>query len=287
MTEKLCRLLKDSPLCVHSIEIIRNEEILLHKAFDEDIPYPVYSAAKSVTSMGFSLCWDDGILSPDAILGDFIENKYKPFFPKGFDKLPFERFLTMTSGSYPFRPQGEDWMKYIFSLDVDFSDTAFHYSNIPAYLVGAACENALGQNLMSYLEKRIFDPLGMAAPEYTLCPQGHFYGATGMKMTVHQLALLGQLCLQKGNWKGKQLISREAVTQATSPHVFTGSDYYGYFFRIAPDHFSIVGKWGQRCMIYPELGIVAAYLSDCPRDPDGLYETVHSYITHNFDPLPR
>jgi CubicO group peptidase (beta-lactamase class C family) len=108
-----------------------------------------------------------------------------------------------------------------------------------------------------------------------------------MKMTVHQLALLGQLCLQKGNWKGKQLISREAVTQATSPHVFTGSDYYGYFFRIAPDHFSIVGKWGQRCMIYPELGIVAAYLSDCPRDPDGLYETVHSYITHNFDPLPR
>ena len=71
MTEKLCRLLKDSPLCVHSIEIIRNGEILLHKAFDEDIPYPVYSAAKSVTSMGFSLCWDDGILSPDAILGDF------------------------------------------------------------------------------------------------------------------------------------------------------------------------------------------------------------------------
>ena len=279
MFEDLCRALETSGFSVHAIEILTQGEVALHKCFDADRAYPVYSAAKSVTSMAFSLCCDDGILSPESRLGDFIESKYKSSFPQGFDKLPFERFLTMTAGSYPFRPEGDDWMKYILSLDVDFSDTAFHYSNIPAYLVGAACENAVGQDLMSYLEKRIFQPMDMAAPKYTRCPQGHFYGATGMEMTVHQLAMLGQLYLQKGKWNGQQLISQKAVSRAVSPHVFTGTDHYGYFFRAAPDHFSIVGKWGQRCMVYPQKGIVAAYLSHCPNEAAQQYETVNSYIT--------
>ena len=268
------------PYGVHAIEIICGGETLLHECFDSDITYPVYSAAKSVTSLAFSLCCDDGLLTADSLLADHIDEKYKPLMPRGFDKLPFERFLTMTAGEYPFRPQGDDWLEYIFSLDVDYSDTGFHYSNIPAYLVGAACENALGGRLMDCLEKRIFEPLGFAAPKYVVCPQGHFYGATGMEMTVHQLALLGQLYLQNGEWNGVQLISQKAVQQATSPKVATGSgDSYGYFFRVAHDCFSMVGKWGQRCIVFPNKQLVAAYLSHCPDRSQELYETVREIIT--------
>ncbi len=279
MFENLCEKLGDSRYGVHAAEVICGGEVVLHKCFDDDRAYPVYSAAKSVTSMAFSLCCDDGILSPQHKLADFIDDNYKPLMPHGFEELTFERFLTMTAGEYPFRPQGDDWLKYIFSLGTDYSDTNFHYSNIPAYLVGVACENAVGVPLMQYLDKRVFKAMGIAAPEYSTCPHGHFYGATGMEMTVHQLALLGQLYLQQGEWGGRQLISREAVKAAVSPHVFTGSDHYGYFFRVAKDHFSIVGKWGQRCILYPRRIIALAYLSDCPDHSQELYETVNECIT--------
>lgn len=266
-------------LGVHAIEIICGNEVVVHECFDEDKPYPVYSAAKSVTSMAFSLCCDDALLSPQTALAQYIDDSCKKLFPSGFDKLCFERFLTMTAGDLPFRPQGDDWLRYIFSLDVDFSDTSFHYSNIPAYLVGVACENAVGQDLMSYLQKRIFDPMGIPLPKYSLCPKGHFYGATGMEMTVHQLALLGQLYLQNGRFNGEQLISERSVKAAVTPRVFTGSDHYGYFIRVAHDHFSFVGKWGQRCIVYPQRKIVAAYLSHCPDRSQQLYQLVDGFVT--------
>lgn len=279
MFADICDKIAASGYGVHALEIVRAGKVVLHEAFDEDKAYPVYSAAKSVTSAAFSLCCDDGLVSPQTMLSDLIDDDYKDDLPDGFDKLPFERFLTMTAGEYPFRPQGDDWLKYIFSLGTDYSDTSFHYSNIPAYLVGAACENAVGRSLMSYLEKRIFEPLDIPAPTYTTCPKGHFYGATGMEMTVHQLALLGQLYLQKGEWNGRQLISQQAVSLAVQPRVFTGSDYYGYFFRVADDCFSMVGKWGQRCIVFPQKQLVAAYLSHCPDDSQQLSELVHGCIT--------
>lgn len=278
MFDDIIYKLGDPVYGVHAAEIICKGEVVIHECFDDDKPYPVYSAAKSVTSMAFSLCCDDGLLSPQTVLSDLIDGKYKDLFPTGFDKLSFERFLTMTAGGYPFRPQGEDWLKYIFSLDTDYTDTSFHYSNIPAYLVGVACENAAGIPLAQYLQKRVFDPLGIPEPVFSTCPKGHFYGATGMETDVHSLALLGQLYLQNGEYGGKQLISKQAVGLAVSPHVFTGSDHYGYFFRIGDDCFSMVGKWGQRCMVYPEKELVVSYLSHCPDNSQKLYELVQSCI---------
>ena len=278
MFDRLCDELIGAGLGVHAIEMIYKGKVVLHECFDEDRAYPVYSAAKSVTSMAFSLCCDDGLLSPQTVLSDLIDGEYKEFIPTGFDKLPFQRFLTMTAGNFPFRPQGDDWLRYIFSLDTDLCDTSFHYSNIPAYLVGVACENAAGIPLAQYLQKRVFDPLGIAPPKFSTCPKGHFYGATGMETDVHSLALLGQLYLQNGEYGGKQLISKQAVGLAVSPHVFTGSDHYGYFFRIGDDCFSMVGKWGQRCMVYPEKELVVSYLSHCPDNSQKLYELVQSCI---------
>lgn len=278
MFDRLCDELIGAGLGVHAIEMIYKGRVVLHECFDGDRAYPVYSAAKSVTSMAFSLCCDDGLLSPQTVLADFIDAEYKELFPVGFDKLPFQRFLTMTAGNFPFRPQGDDWLRYIFSLDTDLCDTSFHYSNIPAYLVGVACENAACIPLAQYLQRRVFDPLGIAPPKFSTCPKGHFYGATGMETDVHSLALLGQLFLQNGEYSGKQLITKQAVGLAVSPHVFTGSDHYGYFFRIGDGCFSMVGKWGQRCIVYPAKGLVTAYLSDCPNRSQELFAAVDSFI---------
>ncbi len=281
MFESILSELECSQFHLHGIELLKGGETVLHKSYGADVRLPVYSVTKSLTSAAFCLAVGDGLLSPELPLAQFLEKRC--CLPEGFEKLPFERFLTMTAGEYPFRPQGENWLDYIFSLDTDFSDTAFHYSNIPAYLVGAACENAVGGDLMAYLEKRLFEPLGIPRPTFAKSPEGHFYGATGMELTVRELALLGQLYLQKGKWQNQQLISSELVSRSVSPIVPTDSgDSYGWFVRAADDHFSFVGKWGQRCMVYPQKELVIAYLSHNPDSSQQLYQLIRDFTAANI-----
>lgn len=277
MTDLLSAL-EAAGLHIHAAEFVLNGETLFRVCPDGDTRYPVYSITKSVTSAAFCLACDDGAVSPEMPLADFLEEKYSPLISAGFSALPFSRFLTMTAGKYPFRPDGDDWLAGILSMDTDHSDTGFHYSNIPAYLVGAALENALDCPLADYLDCRLFQPLGIAMPPYRTSPEGHFYGATGMELTVRELAVLGQLYLQHGVWQGSRIISESSLLSALRPYVDTGSgDSYGYFFRVLPDCCWMSGKWGQRCIVFPEKGLVAAYLSDYPAGSEKLHAFMESY----------
>ena len=279
MFERVLAELKNAGLDVHAIEIMQGGEVMLHECPDGDVRYPVYSVTKSVTSAAFSMLCDDGILSVDMPLSEFLENRYKAMFKGGFEKLTFERFLTMTAGVFPFRPQGDNWLEQALTLDVDYSDSGFHYSNIPAYLVGAACENAAGGDLMRYLGGRLFEPLGIENVPYQKSPEGHFYGATGMELTVSELARLGQLYLQKGKWQGDALISEGAVENSLVRRSSNGKYGYGYFIRIEDGRFSFVGKWGQRCTVYPDRELVTAYFSHQPERKDELAQVVHDAVT--------
>lgn len=280
MYDSIIDMLSAEGLDLHGIEITQNGEPVLKRIYDEDIRYPVYSVTKSVTSSAFSLACDDGLVSADMPLSELLGKRAD--MPKAFKELPFSRFLTMTAGRYPFRPEGDDWLEYIFSLGIDYTDSAYCYSNIPAYLVGRAVENAVGGNLIKYLNKRLFEPLKIPSPKYALCPQGHFYGATGMELSVHELTKLGQLYLNGGVYAGERIISEQAVRETITPRLDTGfGDCCGYFFRIGKDHYSMVGKWGQRCIVYPERKLIVSYLSHQPERSDELYRRIRDQISNH------
>ncbi|WP_051588812.1 serine hydrolase [Ruminococcus sp. NK3A76] len=278
MYDAISDMLKAAGLDIYALEVVRNGKIVLHESSGDDVRRPVYSAAKSITSAAFSLACDDGLIEADTPLAAFLENRYAHLCRPEFAVMPLKRFLTMTAGNFPFRPSGYNWLEYILSLDTDCSDASFHYSNIPAYLVGVAVENAVGGDLPRFLQKRLFSPLGIRPPEFAFSPEGHYYGATGLSLTVHELAAFGTLYLGGGSIGKQHIISKASVIEATYPHVRTTSgDSYGYFFRVAEDHFSAVGKWGQRCMVYPGKHLVIAYLSHQPERSDELYKLFCSY----------
>ncbi len=254
-------------LNVHAIEVFKDEQVIFRHAFDEDRRYPVYSATKSFTSAVFSIATDEGKISADCPLCEFMEKRYLKQMSDEIKRMPLSAFLSMTAGSYPFRPQGSNWLEYIFSLHMDAARD-FHYSNIPAYLVGVACENAVGMPLFQYMREKLLLPLGIKSNIYRTSPEGYFYGATGMELTVHELSLLGQLYLQKGSFQGQQLISSERIEDSVSIKVKTDDVGYGYFFYITRDGFSINGKWGQRCLVYPEKSLMITYVSELPNRAD-------------------
>lgn len=278
MLRRLSRRLAAAGLDIHGAELFYRGEI--YRSGSCDVRLPIYSVTKSLTSAAFMLACDDEFVSPDTPLAEFLESRYAPLMSEDFTRLPFRRFLTMTAGRYPFRPEGSDWTENILTLSTDHSDTGYHYSNIPAYLVGAAVENAIGGGLMELLTERIFDPLGIPEPTYQKSPEGHFYGATGMELSADELTKLGRLFLNGGEYDGKRLISEQAVSLAVTPQVETSEgDSYGFFFRTDGSSFSMRGKWGQQCIICPDRQLVLTYLSHQPDRAQELHTIMKDFLT--------
>ena len=278
MCADLMRCLNKASLDIYAAHIVLCGETVFHYDNGAFERYPVYSVTKSITSAAFSLACADGLMTTDTPIADLLPKRYRNQISDNLRKLPIKRFLTMTAGEFPFRPDGDDWLKTILSLDIDFTDKTFHYSNIPAYFVSAALENTVEETLIDYLDKRLFDPLGIKRPPYSLSPEGYFYGATGMYFSVSELARLGSLYLHKGHCGNEIIIPSELITEAVTPYVHTKKgDGYGYYFRIADDHYSMVGKWGQRCMIYPKHELVITYLSHQPYRSEELYHVMNAF----------
>lgn len=258
-------------LKVYGIEVEAKGELIFRKMFGEDKRYPVYSAAKSFTATAVGIAADEGRLTVGAPLAEYLDRRSITAVPEqlrgAFCSLPIERFLTMSISGYPFRPEGADWLESVLKIPANLSaPPSFAYTNICAYLVGVACENAVGGDLPAYLKPRLFDPLGICGPAFQLDPQGRFYGATGMYLTVNELSRLGKLYLQRGVYGGGRILSESWAAQATSKHIDNAEGGYGYFFWTSGDHFSISGKWGQKCLVYPEKELMITYLGDMPDD---------------------
>lgn len=258
---------------VYGIEIFHKGKVVDTYDFVPKERHPIYSATKAFTSTAVGIAVDEGKFSIEASIYDYLKDD----MPKGITqeslevlrKISIKRLLTMSVPGYPFRVEGDDWLKDSLMYPIGYSDTpVFDYSNIPAYLVGVAVEKAVGEHLISYLDTRLFGPLGIEKPDYMNCPSGHFYGASGMQLTVNELSRLGQLYLQKGTYNDKQIVSEHWVTESTSIQQMNREGGYGYYIWTYKDGYQISGKWGQRCYVFPKQQLMITYLSDTREGSD-------------------
>ena len=130
----------------------------------------------------------------------------------------------------------------------------------------------------AFIEKRIFEPLAITSFEYARSPEGYFYGASGMRLSVHDLSKLGLLLYQKGIYNGVRILSEEYADMATSVQQMNREGGYGFFIWKYRDGFSINGKWKQKCYVLPRSGIIVTYLSHIEEDCPGLLKSMEKHI---------
>ena len=287
MLETFIQRVKENNCPVYGIEIYFQGRVVEAYDFVPKQRHPIYSATKAFTSTAVGLAVDEGRFSIEAPIYDYIKDEIPSNISeeqlKVFHKMSIKRLLTMSVPGYPFRPESENWLKEALTYPIQFNETpVFQYSNIPAYLVGVAVEKAVGEHLASYLESRLFKPLGIENPEYMNCPSGHFYGASGMKLTVNELARLGQLYLQKGIYEEKRILSENWVNEATAIQQMNREGGYGYYFWKYKDGVQISGKWGQKCCIFPKQQLMITYLSEIKDGPDVALLTIEREILSLF-----
>ncbi|MGN0505699.1 MAG: serine hydrolase domain-containing protein [Lachnospiraceae bacterium] len=245
--------------------------------------HEIYSATKTVLSVAVGIAYDRGFINLEKSLLEYIPteklNQMSAEQKNSFEKITIHRLLTMSVGDLPFRPEGNSYLDFSLACNISNPDEkVFHYSNISAYLVGVALSNAIGEDLGAFIEKNIFEPLHITKYEYGRCPEGYFYGASSMKLTVHELSQIGLLLYHKGMYEGKRILSEQYVQKATSVQQMNREGGYGYFIWKYRDGFSINGKWKQKCYVLPQEKLIITYLAHIEDDSHDLLLSMEKNI---------
>lgn len=283
MLRTFIQKIKQNKWPVYGIEIFHQGQVVDKYDFVPETRHPIYSANKTFTSTAVGIAVKEGKFAIEAPIYDYIKDEIpddiKDEQLKVLQKMSIKRLLTMSVPGYPFRPESDNWLKFSLTYPIEYSDTpVFDYSNIPAYLVGVAVENTVGEHLIKYLDTRLFQPLGIQNLDYINCPSGHFYGGSGMSLTVNELSRLGQLYLQNGQYNGKQIISEQWVKEATTIQQMNREGGYGYYIWKYKDGFRISGKWGQRCYVFPNRQLMITYMANFEKGPDFAQLTMEEEI---------
>ena len=96
----------------------------------------------------------------------------------------------------------------------------FDYSNLSSYLLAAILQESTGMDALSYSQEHLFGPLGIEDVRWHANNQGVNYGWARMWLKPHDMAKIGMLYLQRGQWEGQQLISAEWIEESITPHAF-------------------------------------------------------------------
>lgn len=268
---------------VHGVELYENGRLTHCYGETSGSGFPIYSATKTITSIAAGIAYDQGrfdlektVLTylPAEIITRMTEKQRE-----AFQEVTIARLLSMSVDGFPFRPEGESYLQYALSCPLpDVLSPTFHYNNISAYLVGVALTHAVSEDLFRFLDRNLFTPLHIIEPVYKRCPDGYFYGASGMELSVHDLSRIGLMLYHGGVYEGARILSEKYVKLATGIRQMNRDGGYGYFIWKYKDGFSINGKWGQKCFVLPGRGLIITYLSDMGEDSHKLKESMEKYI---------
>lgn len=260
------RKIEENNWPVHGVEIYSGHDRICEYRDTAEHRYPVYSATKTITSLAVGMALDAGKMDLEESVLSYLSGKLISELPeeqrKRFQKVTIKRLLTMSVPGFSFRPEGESWLYSSLRYPVMPDQVEFDYSNVSAYLAGVAAANALEEDLYEYLDRRLFQPLGIENPPYTRCPDGYFYGASGMELTVNELSRIGFVLMDKGLYRERRIVSEEYVREACRVQQMNREGGYGYYIWKYQDGFRISGKWGQRCYIFPDRQLMVTYLAN-------------------------
>ena len=252
---------------MHHFLALRHGKVICECNF---APYPkgmwhiTHSMCKSITGMAVGLLIAEGKLRLDENIYDIFPDKVNSLLKIFRPVITVENLLNMSSG-ITFNESGivsgNDWVaSYLNSTVNGTTGQIFQYNSLNTYMLSAIVTKRTGETLTDYLEPRLFQPLGITKYFWETCPAGITKGGWGLFLCAEDMAKLGQLYLQKGKWKGEQIIPESWVEASTQKRWETPDDTYGYGYQLwmeqRPGSFEFNGMLGQNVVIYPDMDMV-------------------------------
>ena len=265
---------------MNSVMIVRHGHVVAEgwwAPYDARTPHVLYSLSKSFTSTAVGFAVAEGKLSVDNTVLSFFPDDVRDSTPANLRAMRVRDLLRMNTGQVTEAPLGitDDpaipgtWVHRFLSHPVPYKPgTHFLYNSPATYMLSAIVQKVTGQTVLDYLQPRLFAPLGIERPTWVTSPEGINAGAYGLNVRTEDIAKLGLLYLQRGNWNGAQILPAAWVDEATARQTSNGSsptsDWdqgYGYQFWRSRHGYRGDGAFGQYMLVLPDYDAVVAITS--------------------------
>jgi len=265
--------------------VIKNDSIRFEKYYDgfaDSSRVNSFSMGKTFVSIMVGIAIDEGkIKSVDEPVGDFL-----PYFKSGNNaKLTVRHLLTMSSGinfdedysnplAFPAHAYyGTELEKLLYTYHVtEEPGKVFRYLSGNTAILGLVLEKATGMHISDYASEKLWKPMGAKMPAFWSLDhkEGLEKAYCCFNSNALDFARFGQLFLDSGRWKGKQLVSQAWVKQSITLAGLVDDDgspnmRYGYSWWILPEYkghsiFYARGIKGQYIIVIPDQKMVIVRL---------------------------
>jgi len=265
---------------VAGLLVIKNGSIVYERyrlGNDRHSRWISYSVTKSVTSMLVGAAIKDGYIKS-------VSEPVTDYLPRlkgtAYDKTSIRDILQMASGV--------QWDETYADPNADINQVAwdtlsvyeylaakpvagqpgvtFNYNTAETNLVGTLLRSAVGNNLATYLEEKIWRPFGMEADaSWNLSePGGGEFGGCCLNATLRDYGRLGLFALNGGRLsKGEHVLPESWMRESTTPS--RGLPRYGYLWWLGKNGvFEASGIFGQGISVNPDENLVIALHSARP-----------------------
>ena len=158
-------------------------------------------------------------------------------------------------------------------------------------------QRAVGADFQHYAQRKLFTPIGIEPTDYYWARDrsGNTYGYAHLMMPPNDVAKLGLLMADDGNWGGTRVPSGDYVKQARTPS--PANPCYRFLFWLGlpgcheplsglpPDAYAMSGTGLQNNFIIPSLGLMVTWTgvfgNVSGQGAKGIIENT-SELTHNF-----
>ncbi|PZN92875.1 MAG: serine hydrolase [Alphaproteobacteria bacterium] len=257
--------------------------------FDADGRWTSFSVAKSFTSTLVGAAIADGAIKS-------LEDKVSQYIPdlrgSAYDDVTIRQLLTMSSGvrwNEDYEDPQADVARFnnaVPDAGVDATvsymrklprahppGAVWHYNTGETNLIGVLVSSAVKKPLSQYLQEKVWQPGGMAAPATWLKGKtGHEIAGCCLQATTRDFARLGLFVLANGAVGGRQIMPADWFAQATTKQKDIGAPGRGYGFQwwtYDDGAVAAQGIFGQGIFIDRKRNLVIASNADWTRATEG------------------
>lgn len=265
-----------------AVSVVYDDKVLFKKAYNQSIhrPYHVLSFTKTFTALAILQLAEAGKLGledrADRLLGATLEESRFRDRP-----ITVRHLLTHTSGipdSGPLKKLNLYPAPYI-PVQNHAAGDRFQYSNPGYRLLGMIVEKTSGQSVQAYITEKLIRPLEMRNTRFS--PRSN--GASGMVSSVADLTNYVELYINRGQFRGKQIISEkhfyELFSTPTKKAQCDYAEHRGIAWRVQTyqdrvllmNHAALGLGVGGMIQIFPEHKVGFVFLSNPPTYNDHRY----------------
>lgn len=275
---------------LRSLLIVRHKCLVYERYFaeaDAETLFNTFSITKSVTGLLIGIAIEEGVIGG-------VHDRIGPYLSRFTSSGPAPGRMTVNHLLKML--SGIDWSEdqeiggmlalhrsetaYILGLPRTYTPGVhWNYSTADSHLLSAVLTGASGLSVLEFAQSRLFDPLRIQDVGWTSDQDGINLGGTQLFLRSQDLARLGLLVLDRGNWDGHRLISEDWIATMLRPQLSDPSAYqlsyaaHWWHLRLedqAPMS-AALGYGGQYIIIAPALDMIVVATSNSYIHPPDLY----------------